>query len=246
MCPVRDVWSNRIHGSCLRFPADVPIGGRSVVLQLRVRRFACRNPGCTRRTFVEQIPGLTRRRSQRTERLRSTLAAVGLALAGRVAAPRVVGVDEYATARADTTEPSSSTSTPASPSTCCRTGHPTSRPGSPNGQALRSSAGTGHRSSPKAPAPAHAGRPGRGPVAPVAQPERSRRTGRRSASQLAPRPCPGRPRTRAGARSKRGTARFILVDRTPVRRPHPWPGTLPSTRCWRPGTAAARASVSSA
>ncbi|MFI0203845.1 MULTISPECIES: ISL3 family transposase [Streptomyces] len=126
VCPTCGVWSNRVHGTYLRFPADVPSGGRSVVLQLRVRRFTCGNSGCARRTFVEQIPGLTRRHSQRTERLRSTLAAVGLALAGRagariarvlgvpvsrstvlrlvdalpepeVAAPRVVGVDEYAT-----------------------------------------------------------------------------------------------------------------------------------------------------
>lgn len=126
VCPACGVWSNRVHGSYLRFPADVPSGGRSVVLQLRVRRFVCRNSGCVRRTFVEQIPGLTRRHGQRTERLRSSLAAIGLALAGRagariarvlgvsvsrstvlrlvdalpdpdVAAPRVVGVDEYAT-----------------------------------------------------------------------------------------------------------------------------------------------------
>ncbi|WP_443044143.1 ISL3 family transposase [Streptomyces sp. NBC_00353] len=126
VCPGCGVWSSRVHGSYLRFPADVPSGGRSVVLQLRVRRFACGDSGCARRTFVEQIPGLTRRHGQRTERLRSTLAAVGLALAGRagarmarvlgvsvsrstvlrlvdalpepeVYAPRVVGVDEYAT-----------------------------------------------------------------------------------------------------------------------------------------------------
>ncbi|MEU4066545.1 ISL3 family transposase [Streptomyces wedmorensis] len=125
-CPVCGTWSNRVHGSYLRFPVDVPSGGRRVVLQLRVRRFTCGNSDCARRTFVEQIPGLTRRHSQRTERLRSTLASVGLALAGRagariagvlgvsvsrstvlrlvealpepeVAAPRVVGVDEYAT-----------------------------------------------------------------------------------------------------------------------------------------------------
>ncbi|MFE7330092.1 hypothetical protein ACFU8W_35045 [Streptomyces sp. NPDC057565] len=38
---------------------------------------------CTRRTFVEQISGLTRRYGHRTERLHSTLAAVGLALAGQ-------------------------------------------------------------------------------------------------------------------------------------------------------------------
>ncbi|MET9879769.1 ISL3 family transposase [Actinacidiphila glaucinigra] len=115
-----------VHGSYLRFPADVPSGGRSVVLQLKVRRFTCGNSDCARRTFLEQIPGLTCRHGQRTERLRSTLAAVGLALAGlagariarvlgvsvsrstvlrlvdalpdpEVATPRVVGVDEYAT-----------------------------------------------------------------------------------------------------------------------------------------------------
>ncbi|MEU6210872.1 transposase family protein [Streptomyces sp. NPDC047023] len=82
-CPVCGTWSNRVHGSYLRFPADVPSGGRRVVLQLKVRRFTCGNSDCARRTFVEQIPGLTRRHSQRTERLRSTLASVGLALAGR-------------------------------------------------------------------------------------------------------------------------------------------------------------------
>ncbi|MFJ6793936.1 ISL3 family transposase [Streptomyces sp. NPDC091268] len=125
-CPGCGTWSGRVHGSYLRFPAGVPSAGRSVVLQLRVRRFTCRNAECGRHTFVEQIPGLTRRHGQRTERLRSTLAAIGLALAGRagarlahvvgvsisrstvlrlidalpeqeVAAPRVVGVDEYAT-----------------------------------------------------------------------------------------------------------------------------------------------------
>lgn len=125
-CPGCGGWSARVHGSYLRFPADVPSAGRSVVLQLRVRRFVCWNAECGRRTFVEQIPGLTRRHSQRTERLRSTLAEIGLALAGRAGArladivgvpvsrstvlrlvdalpepeapaPRVVGVDEYAT-----------------------------------------------------------------------------------------------------------------------------------------------------
>ncbi|MFF8990513.1 transposase family protein [Streptomyces sp. NPDC014983] len=91
MCPACGVWSNRVHGSCLRFPADVPSAGRSVVLRLRVRRFACGNSDCARRTFVERAPGLTRRHGQRTERLRSTLVAVGLALAGRASA-RLVSV----------------------------------------------------------------------------------------------------------------------------------------------------------
>ncbi|MFB6960839.1 transposase family protein [Streptomyces sp. NPDC056309] len=80
--PGREAWSTRVHSSYLRFPADVPTAGRRVVLRLRVRRFRCQNTMCTRRTFVEQISGLTRRYGQRTERRRSTLAAVGLVLAG--------------------------------------------------------------------------------------------------------------------------------------------------------------------
>lgn len=125
-CPGCGVWSAQIHGSYLRFPVDVPSAGRSVVLQLRARRFICRNVACARLTFVEQIPGLTRRHGQRTEWFRSMLGAIGLALAGRAGsrladivgvpvsrsmvlrlvhtlpepeaqAPRVVGGDEYAT-----------------------------------------------------------------------------------------------------------------------------------------------------
>ncbi|MFB7113143.1 transposase family protein [Streptomyces sp. NPDC056291] len=79
-------WSTRVHSSYLRFPADVPTAGRRVVLRLRVPRFRCQNTVCTRRTFMEQISGLTSRHGQRTERLRSTLAAAGLALAGRTGA----------------------------------------------------------------------------------------------------------------------------------------------------------------
>ncbi|MGW1788848.1 hypothetical protein [Streptomyces tubercidicus] len=48
------------HSSYLRFPADVPSAGQRVVLCLRVRRFACAISSCGRRTFVEQVLGLTR------------------------------------------------------------------------------------------------------------------------------------------------------------------------------------------
>ncbi|GGP78241.1 ISL3 family transposase [Streptomyces abikoensis] len=124
-CPGCGSWSERVHGSYLRFPADLPVAGRRVVLRLRVRRFTCDDASCERQTFVEQVTGLTRRHTQRTERMRSALAEVGLALAGRAGArladafgarasrntvlrlvdalpepqqppPRVVGVDEYA------------------------------------------------------------------------------------------------------------------------------------------------------
>ncbi|MFD4946386.1 transposase family protein [Streptomyces sp. NPDC058239] len=77
-CPGCGRWSNRIHGSYLRFPADLPSAGTRVVLRLQVRRFACADTSCGRQTLVEQIPGLTRRHAQRTERLRSALAEVAL------------------------------------------------------------------------------------------------------------------------------------------------------------------------
>lgn len=70
VCPVCGVWSNRVHGSYLRFPAESP--------PVHLRELGLRTP-----YFVEQIPGLTRRHGQRTERLRSTLAAVGLASQAR-------------------------------------------------------------------------------------------------------------------------------------------------------------------
>ncbi|WP_458247004.1 ISL3 family transposase [Streptomyces sp. MAI_2237] len=124
-CPRCGCWSDRIHGSYLRFPRDLPAVGKFVVVSLRVRRFVCVEESCSRRTFAEQVPGLTRRFGRRTERLRSMLLSVGLALAGRAGArmtdvlaapvsrntllrlivslpvppvtvPRVVGVDEYA------------------------------------------------------------------------------------------------------------------------------------------------------
>ncbi|MFE4754242.1 hypothetical protein ACFRIB_28850 [Streptomyces mirabilis] len=48
-----------------------------------MRRFVCAENSCPRKTFAEQVPGLTRRFGRRTERLRSTLVSAGLALAGR-------------------------------------------------------------------------------------------------------------------------------------------------------------------
>jgi hypothetical protein len=85
-CPGCGCWSARVHGSYLRFPRDLPAAGKVVVVSLRVRRFGCAQDACRRRTFAEQVPGLTRRFGRRTERLHSTLVSVGLELAGRAGA----------------------------------------------------------------------------------------------------------------------------------------------------------------
>ncbi|MFE4517546.1 transposase family protein [Kitasatospora sp. NPDC056783] len=85
-CPDCGAWSERVHGSYLRYPSDLPSCGRPVTVALRVRRFACPAPACRRRTFAEQIDGLTRRHGQVTERQRSSVAGLGPALAGRAGA----------------------------------------------------------------------------------------------------------------------------------------------------------------
>jgi transposase len=65
---------------------DAPVAGRPVRISLTARRFFCDNPDCRRKTFVEQVDGLTRRWSRTSEGLRRTLTAIGLALAGRAGA----------------------------------------------------------------------------------------------------------------------------------------------------------------
>ncbi|GAX56438.1 transposase [Streptomyces olivochromogenes] len=93
-CPDCGQWTARGHSSYLRFPVDLPTAGRRAQLALRVRRFYCGTAACGRRTFVEQIPGLTRRHCRVTERLRQAMGAIGLALAGRAGArlARVMGI----------------------------------------------------------------------------------------------------------------------------------------------------------
>ncbi|MGW5346483.1 hypothetical protein [Streptomyces sp. NPDC004050] len=59
---------------------------RHVVTSLRLRRFVWAEDSCPRKTFAEQVRGLTRRFARRTERLRSTLVPFGFALAGRAGA----------------------------------------------------------------------------------------------------------------------------------------------------------------
>ena len=54
-CPGCGRRSRRLHGSYIRAPADLPISERAVRLRLRVRRFRCDNPTCSRKTFAEPL-----------------------------------------------------------------------------------------------------------------------------------------------------------------------------------------------
>jgi transposase len=85
-CPGCGVPSRRVHSRYRRHIADAGFGGQDVVIDLSVRRLYCDMGSCPRRTFVEQVEGLTIRYGRYTPLLLRCLQAVGLALAGRAGA----------------------------------------------------------------------------------------------------------------------------------------------------------------
>ncbi|MEV0322536.1 ISL3 family transposase [Streptomyces sp. NPDC050658] len=123
-CPDCGVRAARVHSRYWRHLSDRPAGGRQMVIRLLVRRFRCDQPLCPRRTFVEQVWGLSERRKRSTLPMRDLLRAIAVELGGRpgqrlchklllagrrslllglleappvpARAPRVLGVDEFA------------------------------------------------------------------------------------------------------------------------------------------------------
>nr|WP_280684979.1 ISL3 family transposase [Kitasatospora sp. MAA19] len=85
-CPSCGSWSGRVHSGYERQVSDTAVSGQELVLHLRVRRFFCDTADCGKRTFAEQIPGLTFRYGRRTVPLRKVREAVALALGGRAGA----------------------------------------------------------------------------------------------------------------------------------------------------------------
>jgi hypothetical protein len=75
--------SRRVHSRYARTLADAAIGGRPVEIRLAVRRFFCPAPGCKRKTFAEQVDGLTRRYARKTPLPAEVLGSIAVALAGR-------------------------------------------------------------------------------------------------------------------------------------------------------------------
>ncbi len=124
-CPLCGQPSHRVHSRYQRKLADLPMQGKSVLIQLRVRRFFCNAPACPRRIFAERIPELARVYARTTLRLFQAHAQIGLALGGEPGSrlakqlamptspdtllrrakqyprqpatpPRIVGIDEWA------------------------------------------------------------------------------------------------------------------------------------------------------
>src|SRR5215207_3549626 len=124
-CPRCHRPSARVHSYYTRKVADLPWHGVAVRLELRTRRFRCRNSLCTKRVFCERLPRVVTHYARQTVRLNEALTLIGLLLGGeagsraamrlamatspdtllrRVRAavppcaptPRVLGVDDFA------------------------------------------------------------------------------------------------------------------------------------------------------
>jgi transposase len=65
-CPSCSVASSQVHDRYHRRPVDLPWRGHVVRLDITVRRFACRNPHCSRATFAEDFGPVLLRSARRT------------------------------------------------------------------------------------------------------------------------------------------------------------------------------------
>jgi transposase len=81
-CPLCATPARRIHSDYGRTLADLPWAQYRVCLQLRVRKWFCRNRSCRRRIFTERLPTVAAPWARRTLRLAQRLVALGVALGG--------------------------------------------------------------------------------------------------------------------------------------------------------------------
>ncbi|MBN9743468.1 ISL3 family transposase [Amycolatopsis sp. A1MSW2902] len=89
-CPGCGAPVERVHSYFARQLADVPVGGRRVLIRLRARRMRCPSLDCPQQTFREQPAGVVERYQRRTVRLAKQVGGVVRELAGRAGA-RVLG-----------------------------------------------------------------------------------------------------------------------------------------------------------
>jgi transposase len=83
-CPLCTTPAQRMHSHYERTLADLPWAHSRVRLQLRVRKWFCRNRACRRRIFTERLPTVATPWARRTLRLAQRLGALGVALGGTV------------------------------------------------------------------------------------------------------------------------------------------------------------------
>jgi transposase len=82
-CPLCAQPSSSIHCHYRRTLHDVACAGRPVQLLLTVRKFSCRNPGCSRKVFAERLPDFVEPFARMTIRYCQQITFIGLATCGK-------------------------------------------------------------------------------------------------------------------------------------------------------------------
>lgn len=127
-CPHCQHASRSRHSRYTRTLADIPWGTYTVRILLTLRKFRCPNKQCPQQVFTEQLPEIAAPYARHTRRCQDALRTIGLALGGQAgarlaadldlptsrdsllrliratplpvyAAPRVVGIDDWARRR---------------------------------------------------------------------------------------------------------------------------------------------------
>ncbi|GAA3203884.1 ISL3 family transposase [Dactylosporangium siamense] len=75
-----------MHAYHRRRLAALPVAGRGVVVEVRVRRLRCLTADCSQQTFREQVPELTTRWARRTRQLTALVGDLAVVAAGRAGA----------------------------------------------------------------------------------------------------------------------------------------------------------------
>lgn len=82
-CPACGVGSTSVHSTYERRLRDLPVSELAVTLCLKIKRFRCQNPKCSKVTFAEDISELFLPRAQRSRRLTTTLWHIGQVAGGQ-------------------------------------------------------------------------------------------------------------------------------------------------------------------
>src|SRR6516164_22441 len=85
-CPHCGQASTRVHSRYRRYLTDLPMHGRSIRVQLLVRRFFCPTADCPRFIFTERLPDVVAPQARTTQRLHDAHCDIGLALGGEAGA----------------------------------------------------------------------------------------------------------------------------------------------------------------
>lgn len=86
VCPLCEQTAHQVHSRYARKLADLAWADYKILIEIRVRKFFCRNASCERQIFTERIPDVMEPWARRTHRLGKQLYEIALGLGGMAGA----------------------------------------------------------------------------------------------------------------------------------------------------------------